>query len=398
MKKKIFFSYSRIDGAAFAIRLALELKKEGFNVWIDQQDIRAGTEWDLEVEKALETCDCLLFIETAASISSNNVLDEVYYALENKKKVIPLILVDSKTPFRLQRLQHIDFSKNYAVGFTRLLNELENKQPALLVFPFENDWLAKKELPVVTKSRSILLAAAFLLVIVVASVLYTSLNKNEPVVKSSGGQVPDSAANELQGNNNLPEQPFKNPVITTNDAKPPTLLPDKKQTVLPQKRKEPKNNYIEQSTELNETLAGNWQLMGVEPTARLMSGYLKITSDEIQKISIKSHVQFYYFKGKENSYPAVFNAFANCTSCTPATNIKITAEDIAIGSQTIKTDSNGDTILNAGFNKSIRGTITLRFVDKKTAIIKVRRTEPAALGYGLTMAPFEYSFRFKKED
>ena len=71
--KKIFFSYSRADGADFSLRLAQDLKNADFNVWIDQQDIRAGSEWDLEIEKALETCDCLLFIESEKSVVSNNV-------------------------------------------------------------------------------------------------------------------------------------------------------------------------------------------------------------------------------------------------------------------------------------------------------------------------------------
>ena len=83
--KKIFFSYSRTD-TAFAVKLALDLKKAGFDVWIDQEDIRAGSEWDLEVEKALTTCDCLLFIQSEKSVASTNVLDEVYYAVgENKR-------------------------------------------------------------------------------------------------------------------------------------------------------------------------------------------------------------------------------------------------------------------------------------------------------------------------
>jgi len=67
--KKIFFSYSRTDASDFTLRLALDLKKEGFDVWIDQEDIRAGSEWDLEIEKALETCDCLLFIESEKSVA-----------------------------------------------------------------------------------------------------------------------------------------------------------------------------------------------------------------------------------------------------------------------------------------------------------------------------------------
>jgi len=82
--KKIFFSYSRVDGAEFALKLARDLKQKGFDVWIDQEDIRAGAEWDLEIGHALETCDCLLFLESEKSVASNNVLDEVYYALEQK--------------------------------------------------------------------------------------------------------------------------------------------------------------------------------------------------------------------------------------------------------------------------------------------------------------------------
>ena len=98
--KKIFFSYSREDASAFALKLAGDLKNAGFDVWIDQQDIRAGAEWDIEIGKALETCDCLLFIESEKSVASKNVLDEVYYALDQNKRVIPIITRDSKTPFR----------------------------------------------------------------------------------------------------------------------------------------------------------------------------------------------------------------------------------------------------------------------------------------------------------
>src|SRR4030095_557684 len=122
--QKIFFSYSRVDGAAFALKLAVDLKKKGFDVWIDQEDIRAGLDWDIEIGKALESCDCVLFLETEKSVVSNNVLDEVYYALDQNKKVIPLVYVDSRTPFRLNRLQHINFTKNYDTGLAQLVNEL----------------------------------------------------------------------------------------------------------------------------------------------------------------------------------------------------------------------------------------------------------------------------------
>lgn len=121
--KKIFFSYSRND-TAFAVKLATDLKKEGYDIWIDQEDIRAGSEWDMEIEKALSTCDCVVFIQSEKSAASPNVLDEVYYALEENKTVIPVIIKESKAPFRIKRLQHIDFTNSYEAGLKSLKDNL----------------------------------------------------------------------------------------------------------------------------------------------------------------------------------------------------------------------------------------------------------------------------------
>ena len=178
--QKIFFSYSRIDGSDFALKLAIDLKKEGYDVWIDQEDIRAGTEWDLEIEKALETCDCLLYIETAKSVASNNVLDEVYYALEQKKKVIPLIVHDSKTPFRLQRIQHIDFEKSYEDGLNQLLSELKAKKNDTAFTTGEARPTDISGKPFYNKYAKLIVAAIGVLIIIAASILYFVSNKKIP--------------------------------------------------------------------------------------------------------------------------------------------------------------------------------------------------------------------------
>ena len=124
-EQKIFFSYSRVDGESFAFKLADDLRKAGANIWLDQQNIKPGKIWDLEIEKALESSNCVLFLASEKSTTSNNVLNEVYYAIEEKKEVIPVIIHDCKIPFRLKRLQYIDFTHDYNVGLTRLLKSLE---------------------------------------------------------------------------------------------------------------------------------------------------------------------------------------------------------------------------------------------------------------------------------
>jgi hypothetical protein len=119
-----FFCYSRND-SHFALRLAKDLRKAGVKVWMDQLDIKPGSHWDASIETGLNTANCLIIVLTPDSVSSNNVMDEVSYALESGKRVIPVLLKECNTPFRLRRLQRIDFTKDYNDGFGQLLETLD---------------------------------------------------------------------------------------------------------------------------------------------------------------------------------------------------------------------------------------------------------------------------------
>src|ERR1700674_2763151 len=90
-----FFSYSRED-SDFALRLAHDLRAAGSKVWLDQLDIHPGDRWDRSVEDALAECPRMLVILSPSSIASNNVMDEVSFALEEQKIVIPVLYRDCK--------------------------------------------------------------------------------------------------------------------------------------------------------------------------------------------------------------------------------------------------------------------------------------------------------------
>jgi hypothetical protein len=109
-QQRIFISYSRIN-EAFTIKLAQELKNEGFSAWLDQLDIPPGARWDEEVEKALRQCDIFMLIMTPTSVASENVKDEIGYALGKNKRLIPIMLEKCEIPFRLHRFQYVDFTK-----------------------------------------------------------------------------------------------------------------------------------------------------------------------------------------------------------------------------------------------------------------------------------------------
>ncbi len=101
---RVFFSYSRTDGETFALKLAEDLQRAGVNIWIDQLNISPGKRWDEEIANALKAANSVLFIATEKSTTSNNVLDEVSYALEENKRVIPIKATNCQVPFRLNAL------------------------------------------------------------------------------------------------------------------------------------------------------------------------------------------------------------------------------------------------------------------------------------------------------
>jgi hypothetical protein len=108
-QRLIFISYSRTN-RGFALELAKELKASGFRIWFDQLDIPTGARWDDEIEKALVECEIFMVILTPQSISSNNVKDEVGYAIDSNKRILPILLENANVPFRLRRFQYVDFT------------------------------------------------------------------------------------------------------------------------------------------------------------------------------------------------------------------------------------------------------------------------------------------------
>ena len=121
-----FLSYAREDSAS-ALRIAADLKRAGTMVWLDQIDIRPGQQWDLEVENALATCAEMIVILSRAAVVSKNVMDEIGYALEENKRVIPLMIEDCRIPLRLRRVQHIDFRSDYQRALETLISTVEDQ-------------------------------------------------------------------------------------------------------------------------------------------------------------------------------------------------------------------------------------------------------------------------------
>lgn len=332
--KKIFFSYSRTD-TAFAVKLASDLKKEGYDVWIDQEDIRAGSEWDKQIEEALTTSDCLVFIQSERSAASPNVLDEVYFALEENKTVIPVIISESKAPFRIKRLQHINFIDNYAAGLESLKDNLSGAP-----LPEINTGAIAKKTSVLKIFKSTYLIGLLLVVIAVIAFYYFKRAETTPT---------QTQTNEIA-----------------------TILP--------------------------EDFIGNWRLNDMQPPlSKEIKGYLKIEDAGEGRLNIKSAVQFYYPKANDTAYLNVFNAFAECSKCGLKNEIPITEKQVDIGAQRYVISKKRDTTLNAGANKAVLASVTLHLISKDSVFLKIGRTDSVQGPHGIIIPPFFYSFFFKKD-
>ena len=117
---KAFVSYSRTD-TDFVLRLCQDLRAAGASIWLDKLDIHPGEEWDQAIERGLSECGLMLVVLSPKSVTSQNVLDEIGYALSRKKQIIPVLYQDCEVPYRLNRLQYVDFRTAYEERLKDLL-------------------------------------------------------------------------------------------------------------------------------------------------------------------------------------------------------------------------------------------------------------------------------------
>ncbi|NNE06065.1 MAG: SUMF1/EgtB/PvdO family nonheme iron enzyme [Xanthomonadales bacterium] len=121
---RYFISYSRAD-TAFVKRLIADLQDKDIDAWWDQMDIPAGVPWDTRIEYLVENCSAVIVLLSRSSVASKAVADEWSWGLTYHKPVITLRLEECKVPMRLQRLNWIDFTVDYAKGFKKLLEALD---------------------------------------------------------------------------------------------------------------------------------------------------------------------------------------------------------------------------------------------------------------------------------
>lgn len=128
-KPHIFISYARPD-QEHAQRLYAGLHRHGLKLWRDKESLRAGSDWETSIKKAIS--ESRYFI---ALLSSNSVmrrgfvqkelraaLDELDSFPESDVFIIPVRLDDTPIDHpRLKKLHYVDMFPNWEEGLAKIL-------------------------------------------------------------------------------------------------------------------------------------------------------------------------------------------------------------------------------------------------------------------------------------
>ncbi|HEY5024432.1 MAG TPA: toll/interleukin-1 receptor domain-containing protein [Acidimicrobiales bacterium] len=110
----VFLSYSRRD-SEFVHRLSTALDIRGKDVWLDTGSIADGEVFPQAIRNAIETSDAFLFVITPEAVTSAYCEQEVSYAGELGKRIVPVLrhpVPDSEIPTEIRERNWIPFTED----------------------------------------------------------------------------------------------------------------------------------------------------------------------------------------------------------------------------------------------------------------------------------------------
>jgi hypothetical protein len=126
-RARTFVCYARHD-ENFVITVAGALVNRGIPIWIDQWHVQPGADWSKAIDAALNACTTFVIVLSPEAVGSDEVQGELRVALNQRKRIIPVIYRPCRIPRQLLLRQHIDFSRSAApteAAIDRLANALQ---------------------------------------------------------------------------------------------------------------------------------------------------------------------------------------------------------------------------------------------------------------------------------
>ncbi|MBN2303055.1 MAG: HEAT repeat domain-containing protein [Anaerolineae bacterium] len=121
----VFISYMSQNGE-FAAELTRQLEDAGFQVWADNERLRAGDQWREAIDQALADAFAVIVLLTPAAKTSEQIKYEWIYALGSGAEVIPIILEATDLHPRLARLEQLEFGDEAAPSWGKLIRRVQS--------------------------------------------------------------------------------------------------------------------------------------------------------------------------------------------------------------------------------------------------------------------------------
>lgn len=121
---EVFICYSSHDRQkALTIRAALT--EAGISVWQDIDRLRAGARFGIELQQAIRRADAVVVLASKAATARPWVENEVHFAVEERKPIVPLLLEPDVTKMMaIFSLHHIHMYRDWGEGLQKMIERL----------------------------------------------------------------------------------------------------------------------------------------------------------------------------------------------------------------------------------------------------------------------------------
>jgi hypothetical protein len=235
--RQVFVSYA-ISDTDIAHRLADDLHRAGYTIWIAPESILPGEKWVTAINRGLESSGIFLLVLSPRAVESKWVRDETDAAIvmENEGQVrVFIVRISASDVPRLWGLrQHVSIEENYRQGLTELLRALAGGSALPPVPPRPPNPEASRRNPAWLIGLGILAVMVFGLIVTSFALIFTrtsaSLNPQIAPSESPVGSVPSTAiSQETVAPTSIPPT---NTIESTevaeviNETKTPTVTPE----------------------------------------------------------------------------------------------------------------------------------------------------------------------------
>lgn len=128
----VFLSYASFD-KEIVRQVASGLTERGIRVWFDEAKLKPGVRWVVEIERALDRADFILFFISSSSVHRGWPQRELQLALhrqvsgEGGAVIVPVLLEDAEVPPLLRDIQWLDLrDKNVGRAIPQLVNVIRH--------------------------------------------------------------------------------------------------------------------------------------------------------------------------------------------------------------------------------------------------------------------------------